>query len=225
MRNHLLAAAIAAASLFAAAANAQDGQAAPDAADTEDGQAAPEEAAAPELPFHLPLPEGWRAETIPFPLGFAPELPYTGLEELRFAPGMFRPEAEDYFSYSFVWWVEPGTLFEADRLASELELYFRGLSDAVLAEAGGTPEDAVFSARVSTRHVKDVSRRRFEGRVEIHEPFAARDQLTLFLRAEAFNCIDPDHRVIYFQFSPQPEGHPVWKTLREIGEGFRCHAP
>ena len=38
-----------------------------------------QDAPAPELPFHLPTPEGWRTETIPFPLGFAPELEYEGL--------------------------------------------------------------------------------------------------------------------------------------------------
>ena len=42
-----------------------------------------------EIPFSMPTPEGWRTETIPFPLEFAPELEYEGLEELRFAPGMF----------------------------------------------------------------------------------------------------------------------------------------
>ena len=29
--------------------------------------------------FFLPTPDGWRTETIPFPLGFAPELEYEGV--------------------------------------------------------------------------------------------------------------------------------------------------
>ena len=48
--------------------------------------AAAEEVAEPS--FFLPTPEGWRTETIPFPLEFAPEIKYEGLEELRFALGM-----------------------------------------------------------------------------------------------------------------------------------------
>ena len=60
---------------------------------------------AAEVPFHLPTPEGWRTETIPFPLEFAPELDYEGVEELRFAPGMFTEGAEDYWTYAFVWWL------------------------------------------------------------------------------------------------------------------------
>src|SRR5262245_33462421 len=34
--------------------------------------------------FQWPIPEGWQHETIPFPLEFAPDLPYQGVEELRF---------------------------------------------------------------------------------------------------------------------------------------------
>src|SRR5262245_24178101 len=39
--------------------------------------------------FDWPVPAGWKHETIPFPLGFAPGLPFHGVEELRFAPGFF----------------------------------------------------------------------------------------------------------------------------------------
>ena len=43
---------------------------------------------------------------MPFPLDFAPELPYRGLEELRFAPKFFNPDAPAYWSYAFAWWLE-----------------------------------------------------------------------------------------------------------------------
>src|SRR3954469_12003229 len=45
--------------------------------------------------FTWPLPEGWKAETIPFPLDFAPDLRHTGVEELRFSPGFGDPAAPD----------------------------------------------------------------------------------------------------------------------------------
>ncbi len=54
-------------------------------------------------------PSDWRPEVIPFPLGFAPDLGLEGVEELRFAPGMFDAKAADYFSYCFVdsrYWVQ-----------------------------------------------------------------------------------------------------------------------
>ncbi len=56
--------------------------------------------------FAWPTPEGWRQETIPFPLDFAPTLPYRGTEEIRFAPRFFDPASPTYFTYSFVWLVD-----------------------------------------------------------------------------------------------------------------------
>ena len=84
-----------------------------------------------ELPFAMPIPDGWRTETIPFPLEFAPDLPYTGLEELRFAPGMFEAGSPDFWSYAFVWWVDAGQPTDLGSLAAHLESYFRGLARAV----------------------------------------------------------------------------------------------
>src|SRR5688500_2734436 len=55
---------------------------------------------AADVPFAWPVPAGWRTETIPFPLGFAPTLPYTGIEELRFAPGMFKAGSDDFWTYA-----------------------------------------------------------------------------------------------------------------------------
>jgi hypothetical protein len=76
-------------------------------------------------------PPGWQAETIPFPLAFAPALAHTGVEELRFPPGVFDRTAPAYWSYTFVWrTVDPAAL-DAAALSDELTSYFRGLVAAV----------------------------------------------------------------------------------------------
>ena len=45
--------------------------------------------------FTWPVPDGWRSETIPFPLEFAPSIPHRGVEEIRFAPGFGRASGWD----------------------------------------------------------------------------------------------------------------------------------
>lgn len=74
------------------------------------------------------LPTGFRSETIPFPLEFAPNLPHTGVEELRFAPGFFDPAAPGYWAYAFVWRTDDAAAVD---VAGELTTYFRGLAHAV----------------------------------------------------------------------------------------------
>lgn len=65
-----------------------------------------EEPAAAADPFVYEVPTGWKTECIPFPLRFAPSLAYSGFEQLHFAPGMFDPKSENYFTYLIFWWVE-----------------------------------------------------------------------------------------------------------------------
>ncbi len=77
------------------------------------------------------VPPGWRAETFPFPIEFAPTIAHRGIEELRFAPGMFDPKAPGYFSYAFVWRTDDAAALDAAAVAAELTAYFRGLATAV----------------------------------------------------------------------------------------------
>ena len=61
-------------------------------------------AAAQEKGKDIPLeaPKGWKGETIDLPTKFAPGMKLRGLEKIRFAPGMFKADAKDFFSYVFV---------------------------------------------------------------------------------------------------------------------------
>lgn len=173
------------------------------------------------VPFSLPTPDGWRTETIPFPLGFAPELDYTGLEELRFAPGMFTPGAEDYWTYAFVWWipldVDPGV----ERLQTDLESYFFGLTRVVARSNGFDPGNPTFEAKLGRVEEDDPARLR--GHVLTFDAFAARKAVELNVRVEDVPCEDEGRRALVFLLSPRPEDHAVWDSLREIRDGFRCN--
>ena len=49
----------------------------------------------------MPEPKGWGKESIDLPPKFAPDMDWRGAVELRFAPGMFKADAADFFSYAF----------------------------------------------------------------------------------------------------------------------------
>lgn len=86
------------------------------------------------LPAQIPVlgqPAGWRKERLDFPLDFAPLLPFKGYEDIRFMPGMFKPETKDYFSYAFVWWLQGFPTFTAKGLETQLRGYFQGLAESV----------------------------------------------------------------------------------------------
>lgn len=171
-------------------------------------------------PFSLPTPEGWRTETIPFPLGFAPELDYTGLEELRFAPGMFSAGAEDYWTYAFVWWIPIDTDPGIERLQTDLEAYFFGLTRVVARGNGFDPGNPTYEARLNA--VDESESGRLRGRVLTFDAFAARKPVELNARIENVRCEEQGRRALIFLLSPQSEGHAVWRSLETIRDGFRC---
>lgn len=173
-----------------------------------------------EIPFAMPVPDGWRTETLFFPLEFAPDLPYSGLEELRFAPGMFQEGAEDFWSYAFVWWVGSEEPTGEAALAAHLESYFRGLSTAV----GETREVDVSGARFAAE-IHPAESGGFAGTAETFDPFTTHDQIVLRLRGWVRPCPSHGRQAVLFELSPQQYGHPIWTELDSIGRGFRCTAP
>ncbi|HUR54586.1 MAG TPA: hypothetical protein VMZ71_10665, partial [Gemmataceae bacterium] len=87
-----------------------------------------------KLPFKLPQPKGWAGEVIDLPpKGFAPEMTWKGKEEIRFAPGMFKADAQDFFSYALLFWLPADQKTDAKTLEEELLTYYRGLAKTVLA--------------------------------------------------------------------------------------------
>ncbi len=175
----------------------------------------------PEIPFGMPLPEGWSSETIPFPLGFAPELEYEGIEELRFAPGMMTADAPDYWSYAFVWWVPAGTDLSHARVAKDLEHYFAGLTRAVV-ESRGREVD-VDALEFDVELIPDEEdEKKFSGHAVTFDAFVKVEPLTLRLEVEIMDCPEAEHRVVMFLISPQPREHAIWAELAGIRKGFQC---
>lgn len=85
-------------------------------------------------PYQMPEPKGWSKESIDLPpKDFAPEMKWKGKEEIRFAPGMFKADAADFFSYAFLFWLPDGQKIDAKTMEQELLTYYRGLSKTVLA--------------------------------------------------------------------------------------------
>lgn len=90
-----------------------------------------------EPPYQVPTPAGWAGETIALPPAFAPDMKWKGTEELRFAPGMFKPEAPDFFSYALLFWLPEDAETDTKAIERELLAYYRGLAAAVLWPACG----------------------------------------------------------------------------------------
>lgn len=152
------------------------------------------------------IPEGWRVEVIPFPLDFASNIPLVGVEELLFAPGMFKPEAEDFFSYAFVWYVEEVQL-DHKLMQNYLQQYYAGLGKSV---------SGVEQAQASVIIDPSSSEKFLTGTVHWVEPFKTKQKQRLFFEARLIPCDQTSKLRWYFVVSPQPKKHSVWQTLKAL---------
>lgn len=185
--------------------------------------------------IHLDAPKGWRGEAIQLPPGFARDMSWKGVEEVRFAPGMFDAKADDFFSYVFVFYLPEAKKPDEKVLTKELLKYYRGLATAVARNKGGVDADS-FKLKVKTSKNKaDKSAAqesepaekpesrlkpdsRFLGTLSWTEPFATMKPQKLHFEIQSGPCVGRKARFLAVAVSPHsPEkAKKLWASMRRI---------
>ena len=174
----------------------------------------------PQPELMPPTPADWRFERIDFPLSFAPDLKYKGFEELRFAPGMFKPESDTYFTYVFAMKITDDVTLDAPALQSLLETYFRGLCRTVAKEKKFDIDTSKITAQVRADQPDSPPTRNFSATVASFDAFVTGKPLTLNLEMIVIDTSPTDHR-IFAAISPKPVDSPIWKLLRTLKDQFQ----
>jgi hypothetical protein len=181
-----------------------------------------------EPPYQVPTPTGWAKETIALPPAFAPDMKWKGVEELRFAPGMFKADAPDFISYALLFWLPDGAEVDAQAMERELLAYFRGLAVAVLKGKKQAVDTKAFRLTITAAQRQPDKRPGGEavagyvGELKWTEPFATGKPQALRLEIHSWTSAKHKHHCVFICASPQPEAGAVWKTLREIRAGCTC---
>ena len=186
-------------------------------ADCSSPPVAPASRSAPALAW--PVRSGWKHETIPFPLEFAPSLPYHGTEELRFAPGFFQPDSSTFWSYAFAWSLEDPPRFDASTIAEVLRTYFSGLVLAVGKEKYPM-NPARFRVELAPRI--EGGRTVLAGTIRSYDPFVTGEPIDLNIEARLRECRRAGPPVLTFLLSPKPYGDPVWEELQACEADLSC---
>jgi len=178
------------------------------------------EATVAEEPIRVEMetPKGWRTETLSLPTGFAKDMKLTGFEEVRFAPGMFRPDAEDFFTYCFVFCLPDQSPPNPKVLTEELLKYYRGLAVAVTRRSGIDVKSAPFTLKITP--VKD-SKTKSRAVMTWIEPFATRKPQTLNLEIESVIDSSVKGCLLKIAVSPKPHDGNVWKPMRKLLKGAK----
>lgn len=165
------------------------------------------------------VPAGFRSETIPFPLEFAPDLVHRGLEELRFAPGFMDPGAPGYWSYTFAWRLEDAAALDAAGVGAELTAYFRGLIDAVDEHHDIAPRDAIVARAVPEVVGQDAGR--FQLAVHVFDAFKTKQPIDLTGWADRIPC----NGGAVWRFVLAPASSGVRPALDALAVQVACEQP
>jgi len=179
----------------------------------------------PKFIFDTGVPP-WKGERLELPPGFAPDLGWNGVEQIRFAPGMFNPEAPDFFSYVIAFLLSADADASAEVLEKELLTYYRGLSKAVMDGKGQSVNAEKFTISLEkAENSKSVPASAenvaaYTGTLNWTEPFATQQAQTLNLEIFVWN--HGDQPVVFSCVSPAAlEQEMPWKNLRDICSKFR----
>ena len=167
----------------------------------------------------LKQPANWQFERFALPPEFAPNIPYKGVEELRFSPGMFVKDSSNYFTYAFVAELDNINSISQDDIKNYLLDYFKGL-------CGNTAKQrnlSIDTSKITVSVDKDESMAKdvhYNATLGIFGVFADGAPVRLNMEIKVMN--DKARSKIYLVFiaSPLNKTDKVWVTLHSIQNNF-----
>jgi metallo-beta-lactamase class B len=168
--------------------------------------------------FVLPVPDGWTTETFPVPPSFATDMPFNGVEDIRFAPGWGKSGSADYWTYAFVWKLEDTPVIDSAAVAGYLKSYYTGLIQAN-GEGKGIPRAKMGVAEVTLK--PSDKPQEFRGTIGMLD-YMTQLPITLNFIVKVATCTIENRVFVFHELSPKPETDAVWPMLDSLWRDFAC---
>jgi hypothetical protein len=173
--------------------------------------------------YTLPTPDGWNTERFGIPIDFAPAIPYKGVEDIRFAPGWSDPNANDYWSYAFLWYIEGKPETNSQTIEKNLTAYYNGLVGENIQQQN-IPKEKLVDVKVSMQSttVTEGDLETYSGTIDMLD-YMTQKPITLNVIVHVKQCAsEADKTFIFYELSPKPLTDDVWKGLDGLWAGFEC---
>lgn len=167
--------------------------------------------------FVLSDPPDWRSESMTFPIGFAPNIPYAGEEYLLFAPGWGDTTSTNHWSYCFLWWINGSARLNVTDLTKNFEEYYGGLVGRNIISRKIDPRFIVPTKATLRQPNTDL----FTGYVDMLN-YMSLHPIRLHIEVHVQSCAAQNKLAAFVMISPQQRPHEIWKKFDEIWSGFKC---
>jgi hypothetical protein len=176
-----------------------------------------------EPQYQLPIPAGWNVEHLSIPIDFAPQIPYRGVEDIRFAPGWGDKTSEQYWSYCFLWWLDADAVIDGAGLQKDLQDYYSGLIGRNIVRRK-IPKEKLFTTTVAINKIKAMTgdAETYTGTIKMLD-YMAQEPMVLRVTIHKRSCPDRKHIALFTEISPKPSTHGVWQIMDSVWSGFQCN--
>jgi len=152
----------------------------------------------------------WKIEKASFPLSFAPTINYKGTDEIRFMPNFENAQANTYFSYCFVWYLDGDVKFTPEQLTDDFKKYYDGLCHLT---DGTTVTEKKATAAAKYQQA-------FSYVIQTTDNLYTHLGVTLNGGVNIAKCNGGKNTIVFFEISPKATGDEVWKELDAVRDGM-----
>jgi hypothetical protein len=177
-----------------------------------------------EAPYHLSIPKDWTIERFLIPIVFAPEIPYKGVEDIRFTPGWGNVNTDDYWSYAFMWYLDGSPQINSATISANLKAYYTGLlkintDSSKLAAIPQTLKTVKTAFKAtSTQKGEEAT---YIGTIEMMD-YMQLKRIILNSIVHVKFCPEEKKTIVFHELSPKPFSHNVWTGLNKLWLDFNC---
>jgi hypothetical protein len=168
-------------------------------------------------PEFLTAPASWQFERFALPPSFETTFPYTGVEELRFSPGMFVKDSANYFSYAFIARLDHTTVFTGEEIKNYLLKYFKGLCASTAKQRNLTIDTSQINVSLEKSSSGPST---YNAVLNIFGVFADGAPVTLNAEIKVLSDSKSQKTYLVYIASPQKKTQDIWRQLYEIQKGF-----
>lgn len=164
----------------------------------------------------LSAPENWESEIIPFPISFAPSINYVGFEDLRFTPTWSDSTSQEFWTYTFVWYVEKDSSLTESSLSEMMNRYYDGLMGVdYKKKEDQSPIEKTLSVFVATK-------KGFKGKIRVYDSFFTKKEMTLNVKVKEAFCAETNKQIISFKLSQKEFDDPIWDRFDDVKLKVKC---
>jgi hypothetical protein len=176
-----------------------------------------------EAPYTLDVPKGWDVERFLIPIEFAPQIPYKGVEDIRFTPGWGNAKTAEYWTYAFLWYLDGSQKMNSKIIENNLKSYYEGLIGRNI-EPRKIPADKLFPVRTDFKKVKTQAGdlETFRGTIHMLD-YMEQKPITLYSTVHVKTCPSQAKTFIFNEISPQKYSDAVWQSLDQLWTNFNCN--